>query len=222
MVNYRSLDILTNQILVCNKCPRVLSSRVFPMSHYYGTDDLKLFFIAQNPGPLSKLQQLRESELRNVSTLEVFKQEYFRGLQESKMGAFLNGIFSAIPELSWDNLFFTNVVKCYIDKNKSPNKTEIANCEQFLKHQIDLVFNTKDSTCKLIVAMGSFAFDVFLNNRIQTKINMTQIHAKIFYKEGIFLIPSLHYAYIKNQSLASQRILVEKLIESIQYCLKQI
>ena len=207
----RCLDNLTFKVLQCDKCKRAIAGRSFALSHYYAQDlaKVKFMFIGQNPGPPTQLEKTFK-----IDTIDDFKQIYYYGLKNSYLGKFLDYIFYKIPNLDWENIFLTNVVKCHIANNKTPSAAEIKSCLPFLEQQLNIV------KPKVIICMGKIAFSCFLEKASSLDFKMTLIHAKIFKKKDFFIIPTLHYSYIDQQTTANY--LRESFVRSFKKILEEV
>lgn len=84
------------------------------------------------------------------------------------------------------DVFVTSVIKCAPPQNM-PSKSEILNCSQFLKKELDLL----NYTVKIIITLGKIAFDNYckINNIKKIKFG----HNKIYpINNGKTLISSYH------------------------------
>jgi len=89
-------------------------------------------------------------------------------------------------QLSRDEVFITNAVKCRPPGNRNPEPDEVAACEPFLKKQIDLI------RPKIIVGLGKFAVQTLL----QSKAPITKLRGNWHSYHGIKLMPTFHPAYL--------------------------
>lgn len=104
-----------------------------------------------------------------------------------RAGKLLTEILFSI-NLSRDDVYITNTVKCRPPENRNPNSSEISSCAHFLDKQISLI------SPKVIILLGKIAAERILN----TSEPMGTLRAKIhYYKETN--IPTLvfyHPAYL--------------------------
>ncbi len=92
--------------------------------------------------------------------------------------------------LSRDEVYICNVIKCRPPGNRDPQVNEIAACEQFLKRQLAII------KPQLIVALGRFAAQALL----QTKDPIGRLRGHWREYEGIPLMPTFHPAYLLRNS----------------------
>jgi DNA polymerase len=92
--------------------------------------------------------------------------------------------------LSRDDVYICNVIKCRPPGNRDPQANEIAACEQFLKRQLAVI------KPQLIVALGRFAAQTLL----QTKDPIGRLRGHWREYEGISLMPTFHPAYLLRNS----------------------
>ena len=72
-----------------------------------------------------------------------------------RAGQLLTKIIEAI-ELTRDDVYIANVIKCRPPQNRNPEPDEVETCEPFLFRQIDII------QPKVIVALGTFAAHALL------------------------------------------------------------
>lgn len=104
-----------------------------------------------------------------------------------RAGRLLNEMLRAI-QLSREQIFIVNILKCRPPNNREPSHNEMACCTPFLRRQIQLI------QPKLIVALGRIAAQYLL----ATNTAISQLRGKRFeYADtGIPLIPTFHPAYL--------------------------
>ena len=104
-----------------------------------------------------------------------------------RAGKLLTEILFSI-NLSRNDVYITNTVKCRPPENRNPNSTEISSCAHFLDKQISLI------SPKVIILLGKIAAERILN----TSEPMAKLRSNIhYYKETN--IPTLvfyHPAYL--------------------------
>ncbi|MCL1785796.1 MAG: uracil-DNA glycosylase [Alphaproteobacteria bacterium] len=97
------------------------------------------------------------------------------------------------------DLFITNVIKCRPPENRKPTKKEIAACRQYLSRQIDSI------NPKLIIALGSVAFETITGQTVRTKENCGRVFDMGGRKVGLCIHPNaLRYVKGGLDSLAEQ------------------
>ena len=100
-------------------------------------------------------------------------------------GQLLDAMLKAI-ELSRENVFITNVLKCSPPENRNPHTSEIICCDVYLQRQIELV------QPKLILALGRIA----AHHLLVTKEALGSLREKQHSYNGIPLLVSYHPAYL--------------------------
>jgi len=130
-----------------------------------GNPNAKLIFIGEGPGQ-------KEDELCRP----------FVG----RSGQLLTKVLEAI-DLSREDVFITNVVKCRPPNNRKPLPNESDTCTKLL-----LFKQIKIIRPKAICTLGSAAIQAFL----EKDVKITKIRGKTFKKEKTTIIPTYHPAYI--------------------------
>jgi uracil-DNA glycosylase family 4 len=102
-----------------------------------------------------------------------------------RAGQLLTKIIEAI-ELTRDDVYIANVIKCRPPENRNPEPDEVATCEPFLFRQIDVI------RPKVIVALGKFAAQTLL--AVETPIS--RLRGNWFEYRGVPLMPTFHPAYL--------------------------
>lgn len=100
-------------------------------------------------------------------------------------GQLLTKIINAI-DLSRDEVYITNVVKCRPPRNRDPEPEEVAECRPFLNRQVDAI------QPKVICALGRVA----AQNLLETDEGITHIRGRIFPYRNAKLVPTFHPAYL--------------------------
>ena len=102
-----------------------------------------------------------------------------------RAGQLLDKIIAAIG-LKRDECYIANVVKCRPPGNRTPERDEVATCEQFLLRQLAFI------KPQVIVALGSPAFQCLL----RTKETITRARGEWREWNGIKVMPTFHPAYL--------------------------
>ncbi|WP_321391221.1 uracil-DNA glycosylase [uncultured Desulfuromusa sp.] len=100
-------------------------------------------------------------------------------------GKLLDKILLAM-NLSREEVYICNVLKCRPPGNRDPQADEIAACEPFLKQQLALI------QPELIITLGRFAAQELL----KTTAPISKLRGKWHEYEGIPLMPTFHPAYL--------------------------
>lgn len=83
-------------------------------------------------------------------------------------------------------VYIANVLKCRPPMNRNPEPQEVAQCELFLKRQVELV------APKLILAMGRFAVQSIL----QTGEPIGRLRGRVHAYQGVPVVVTYHPAYL--------------------------
>ena len=83
-------------------------------------------------------------------------------------------------------VFIANVLKCRPPGNRNPTPDEVAQCEPYLRRQVELV------QPKLILALGRFAVQALLN----TSEPIGRLRQQVHRYQGVPVIVSYHPAYL--------------------------
>jgi uracil-DNA glycosylase family 4 len=102
-----------------------------------------------------------------------------------RAGQLLTKIIEAI-ELTREDVYIANVIKCRPPQNRNPEPDEVASCEPFLFRQVDVI------QPKVIVALGKFAAQALL----RTETPISRLRGQMFDYRGATLIPTFHPAYL--------------------------
>ncbi len=110
-----------------------------------------------------------------------------------RAGQLLTKIIEAI-DLTRDQVYIANVIKCRPPGNRNPEPDEVEQCEPFLFRQIDLI------RPKVIVALGKFAAQSLL----RTSDPITRIRGREYAYRSAILIPTYHPAYLLRNPSAKR------------------
>jgi len=129
-----------------------------------GNPQAKLVFVGEGPG--------RDEDLQG---------QPFVGLA----GQLLTKIIQAI-QLSRQEVYIANIIKCRPPGNRNPEPDEISTCEPFLIKQLEVI------RPKLICALGTFAAQTLL----QTEEKISLLRGRFHPYRGILLMPTYHPAFL--------------------------
>jgi uracil-DNA glycosylase len=129
-----------------------------------GNPQAELMFVGEAPG--------RDEDLQG---------EPFVG----RAGQLLTRIIEAIG-LTRRDVYIANVIKCRPPNNRNPQEEEIARCEPYLVHQIELI------KPRLIVALGTFAAQTLL----KTNLPISQLRGRFHDYHGVRVMPTFHPAFL--------------------------
>jgi uracil-DNA glycosylase len=102
-----------------------------------------------------------------------------------RAGQLLTKIIEAI-ELTREDVYIANVIKCRPPGNRNPDPDEVETCEPFLFRQIDVV------KPRVIVALGTFAAKTLL----KTQDPISRLRGRVYDYRGAKLIPTFHPAFL--------------------------
>jgi DNA polymerase len=112
-----------------------------------------------------------------------------------KAGQLLTRIIEAI-NLTREDVYIANVIKCRPPGNRNPEPDEVAECEPFLFRQIDAI------KPRVIVALGKFAAQCLL----RSDVPITRLRGKEFAYRDAILIPTFHPAYLLRNPPAKREV----------------
>ena len=154
------LDEYLDSIKDCLECPLGKTRKNIVLGE--GNPNANIVFVGEAPG----------------------KQEDLQGLPfVGRSGKLLDKMLSSI-NLSRDDVYILNVLKCRPPDNRDPSKMEIEKCEPYLKRQLQII------KPKLIVALGRISAMTIL----RTKESLTNMRNQIFDYEGIDFLVTYHPA----------------------------
>jgi uracil-DNA glycosylase len=102
-----------------------------------------------------------------------------------RAGQLLTKIIEAI-NLTREDVYIANVIKCRPPENRNPEPDEVASCEPFLFRQVDAI------KPKVIVALGTFAAHALL----KTDMPISRLRGRTYEYRGAQLIATFHPAYL--------------------------
>jgi DNA polymerase len=102
-----------------------------------------------------------------------------------KAGQLLTRILQSI-NLSREEVYIANIIKCRPPQNRNPEPDEIQSCNPFLMKQITVI------QPQIICALGTFSAQTLL----KTDTKITALRGRLFDLEGIKIIPTYHPAFL--------------------------
>ena len=100
-------------------------------------------------------------------------------------GQLLTKIINSI-NLTREDVYITNIIKCRPPKNRNPEPDEIKRCEPFLLKQLDAI------KPKIICALGTFAAQTLLN----TDEKISRLRGRFIPYRNTTLIATFHPAFL--------------------------
>ena len=141
---------LSKEIITCKRCPLHLT-RNKPLVGE-GTTNVNIMMIGEAPGYNEDLQG-----------------KAFIG----KAGAILDKLLSHI-NLSREDIYITNILKCHPPQNHNPTTEEINGCVEYLYSQIKIICP------KIIVTLGKFASQAIFSKVFLPFSKISEMHGEIF------------------------------------------
>ncbi|MGQ2981587.1 MAG: uracil-DNA glycosylase, partial [Polaromonas sp.] len=91
-----------------------------------------------------------------------------------------------------NHVFITNVLKCRPPANRNPDPAEVAQCEPYLKRQVELL------QPKMILALGKFAAQSLLQDSVPDvqKIPLGKLRGQLHSYLGVPVVVTYHPAYL--------------------------
>jgi len=102
-----------------------------------------------------------------------------------RAGKILTEILNEL-DISREDIFITNIVKCRPPKNRIPKKTEIEACSKHLKKQIEII------EPELIITLGQSSIKALVGE----KAKMADIHGKHFLYDSTRVLATYHPAAV--------------------------
>lgn len=159
----QTLSKLREEVMPCVLCHELAGSRktvVFGA----GNESAQIMFVGEAPGAEEDQQGLP-----------------FVG----QAGQLLTKIIESI-QLTREEVYIANVLKCRPPKNRPPRPEEISNCRPYLTRQIERI------RPKIVCALGTFAAQTLL----ESETPISQLRGKFYDREGYKLIATYHPAYL--------------------------
>ena len=101
-------------------------------------------------------------------------------------GKLLDNMLAALGVRRGQGVYIANVLKCRPPRNRNPLPEEIAQCEPFLRRQVELL------RPKIILAMGRFAVHTLL----QTTEPVGQLRGRVHHYNDVPVVVTYHPAYL--------------------------
>ena len=154
------LNQFNEKIMHCQNC--ALGSTRTSFVFGVGNPNADLMFVGEAPG--------EKEDLEGVPFV-------------GRAGKLLDDILKAI-ELTREDVYIANVLKCRPPNNRDPNKEEIEQCEPYLLKQIELI------KPKLLVALGRISAMTLLRK----KDSLTAMRGQVFDYHGTDMVVTYHPA----------------------------
>lgn len=182
-----TLDEVRADLGECTRCR--LSEKRTTIVFGVGNPKAELMFIGEGPG--------HEEDRQGIPFV-------------GAAGQLLTKIIQAI-DLTREQVYIANVVKCRPPNNRDPEPDEVEACRPFLDRQIDAV------RPKVICALGR----VSALNLLRTDEGITRLRGRIFSYRGCKLVPTYHPAFLlrnpgKKRECWDDMKLIKKLLQGAE------
>jgi DNA polymerase len=157
-----TLEVIQSELGDCTRC-RLHEGRQ-SLVFGEGNPHAMLVFVGEAPG--------REEDLQGRPFV-------------GKAGELLTRIIEAI-DLTRDEVYIANIVKCRPPQNRNPQPDEIRTCLPFLRKQLEAI------RPKIICALGTFAAQTLL----ETEERISLLRGKFYAYQGVQLMPTYHPAFL--------------------------
>ncbi len=172
---HSALDLLgelRSIVIACEKC-RLSKSRT-QVVYGVGNPNADLMFIGEAPG--------RDEDIKG---------EPFVG----RAGQLLTDIIKAM-QLTRDDVYIANVVKCRPPENRNPEQDEMDACRPHIRRQIEII------QPKVIVTLGRFA----LQSLTEKGYAISNVRGQWLEYNGIKVMPTYHPAYLLRTPSAKKEV----------------
>lgn len=153
----QKLVAIASEIAACQKCPLAKTrTNTVPGE---GSSTAEIMFVGEGPG--------REEDESGRPFV-------------GRAGRFLDELIQSLP-MRREDVYIANIVKCRPPNNRDPERTEVDQCSNYLRRQIDIVDPL------VIVPLGRHALGWFM-----PELRITASNGKIFRHGNRVLMPLLH------------------------------
>jgi DNA polymerase len=168
-----TLEALKKQAMNCHLCELSKSRQNVVFGE--GNENAEILFVGEGPGANEDAQG-----------------RPFVG----KSGELLTKMIENVLELSREDVYIANIVKCRPPGNRTPTSDEAYTCRPYLIKQIELI------RPKLIVTLGSTAYQYLTEDSTP----ITKIRGTIHKQEAYTIIPTYHPSYLLRNPSAKKEV----------------
>ena len=111
-----------------------------------------------------------------------------------KAGKLLTKIISNVLNLTREDVYITNIVKCRPPNNRVPTPEEAIKCKPYLLKQIDII------NPEILVCLGKTAFMYLMDSDLP----ITKVRGRIFEFKEKKVIPTFHPSYLLRNPSAKK------------------
>jgi len=151
------------EVATCERCPELVAERTHTVPGQ-GNPRARLVFVGEGPGEEEDRQGLA-----------------FVG----RAGELLTKMLASI-QMTREEVFIANIIKCRPPGNRLPTPDEAANCMPYLMRQLEIL------RPRVICALGGTAAKALL----QTHDGITRLRGRFYPYRGVLLMPTFHPAYV--------------------------
>jgi DNA polymerase len=112
-----------------------------------------------------------------------------------RAGKLLTKIIEAI-DLSREQVYIANILKCRPPSNRDPEPDEVETCEPFLFQQIEAI------QPRIIVALGKYA----AQNLLRTQTPISKMRGEFVRFQNCWLLPTFHPSYLLRNPSAKRQV----------------
>ncbi len=116
-----------------------------------------------------------------------------------KAGQLLTRIIETMFDLTREQVYIANIIKCRPPGNRDPEPDEVQQCEPFLFQQIETV------QPKIIVALGRCAAQTLL----RSEVPISRLRGQFFDYRGRLLLPTFHPSYLLRTPSKKREVFVD-------------
>ena len=127
-----------------------------------------------------------------------------------RAGKLLTKIIEAVLEMTRDDVYIANIVKCRPPNNRVPTIEEAMTCRNYLIKQIEII------KPKIIVCLGKTAFMYLMDSDMP----ISKVRGQIFEFKGIKVVPTFHPSFLLRNPSAKKEaykdfLLIKNLLNKI-------
>ncbi len=177
----QALSRIAAEVAECDRCPELVANRTLTVPGQ-GNPHARLVFCGEGPG--------QEEDRQGLAFV-------------GRAGELLTKMIESI-DLTRDEVFILNIVKCRPPDNRNPAPLEASNCRPYLARQLEVL------RPRVIVALGGVA----AKNLLETNDGIGRLRGRFYPWRGALLMPTYHPAYVlRNYTPDTRRMVYEDLLK---------